>query len=317
MTQFRVIDGKTRPMGEGGISSSIIGAPSRETYTGAIPKAAPLGATGGIFSPKHNLNRLLSAASNAKVKAKEQVEEGISAQKAKDSSYIIEETESLRKARLEEQKDRLARLETAKKNATKDEKKEIDQTLKQEEDIHWKTQNFSVGNSIEALKFQAALKGDRDAAAILEAIAKHDWNKARKLSQKRDEKINRAFALKSKLESEEGQNILRSIGFRQNPQGQFIPTDKTPAIATEYDVALTPEELTYLQNTPVAPPPKISPQEVNMLSESEEGRRRLREWGYAKPTSGTYLEAGNVKEAKPEGVFVSTIGATGNILRNK
>ncbi len=294
MVSFRVIDGITRPMGSG-VSSSITGAPS---ISGAVlPKGyrppRREGQSGGIFSPQYSTFRLLEKAASARQQARDKVEEARSAQKAQDLKYTLEQSGNLKKERLDENRKIEEEIERRKRGLAsmkavgamernERELKMIQETEKQIEDVNWKMKNFSPGSSIEALKYQAALKGDRDAMEILKAIGNNDWGKAKKLVERRDQKLNEAFAQKSRLESEEGKKILNSLGFTTNAQGQYIPTSRTSKIANEeYDEAISEAELAEMKKNPIAVAPNLTAREINILSESEEGRRRLREWGFA------------------------------------
>ncbi len=296
MVTFRVINNVTRPFGSSGVSSSSIGAPIRtSTSSGATPRTfgGRSESSGGIFSAKHAVNRLLTKANEAQQQARSEMKEAKASRKSQDTNIVEEETEILRKQRSQEQqknirslKERMAQVGIGK---TKEEKKrkeemrkEIQEVLNNEENLRWKTENFNIsGSTVNALRLQAALKGDKEAQEILLAIGRHDWKKANKLIEQRDNKLNNVFSEKSKEESEKTSSLLEKAGYVLNADGQYVPTDKTPEIASGFDVPISEEQNQVLKENPVQVPPKISATEAAILSQSVGGRERLREWGYA------------------------------------
>lgn len=295
MVTFRVIGNKVRPFGKDGVSSSI-GAPTRTTERGATPQTfgGVTTSSGGIFSARHAVNRLLNKANEANLQARASVKEAGAARKQQDDEIVREETEALRKIRSDQQKqnikslqERIKEIGTGKSKEEKkrkdEQKKLVEETLEKEKDLNWKTENFNIGGeTINALKFQSALKGDKEAQEILNAIAKRDWKKANKLAENRQNKLNEAFAERSRIESEKTQELLGKAGYVPNTQGQFIATDRTPEIASEeFDIPITKEENEILKQNPIQPPPKITATEVAILANTRGGKERLREWGYA------------------------------------
>jgi len=294
MVTFRVINNVTRPFGSSGVSSSSIGAPIRTSTSGATPRTfgGRFESSGGIFSAKHAVNRLLTKANEAQQQARSEIKEAQASRKSQDTNIVEEETETLRKQRSGEQqqnirslRDRLAQVGIGK---TKEEKKrkeemrkEILEVLNNEENRKWKTENFNIsGSTVSALRLQAALKGDKEAQEILLAIGAHDWKKANKLIEEKDRKLNNIFSAKSREESEKTTQLLEKAGYVLNADGKYVPTNKTPEIATdEFDIP--EQEAEALKETVVQAPPKISATEAAILSQSVGGRERLREWGYA------------------------------------
>jgi len=296
MVTFRVINNVTRPFGSSGVSSSSIGAPIRTSESGATPRTfgGRSDSSGGIFSAKHAVNRLLTKANEAQQQARSEIKEAKASRKSQDTNIVEEETETLRKQRSQEQqknirslRDRIAQVGIGK---TKEEKKrkeemrkEIQEVLNNEENLRWKTENFNIsGSTVNALRLQAALKGDKEAQEILLAIGRHDWKKANKLIEERDNKLNNVFSQKSKEESEKTTSLLEKAGYVLNSDGQYVPTNKTPEIASDkFDIPISQEENQVLKENPVQAPPVVNATEVAILSQSVGGRERLREWGYA------------------------------------
>jgi len=296
MVTFRVINNVTRPFGSSGVSSSSIGAPIRSSASGATPRTfgGKFESSGGIFSAKHAVNRLLTKANEAQQQARSEMKEAQASRKSQDTNMVEEETETLRKQRSEEQqknirslKERIAQVGIGKTKEDKKRKeemrKEIQEVLNNEENLRWKTENFNIsGSTVNALRLQAALKGDKEAQEILLAIGKHDWKKANKLIEQRDNKLNNVFSQKSKEESEKTTSLLEKAGYVLNSDGQYVPSNKTPEIASDkFDIPISQEENQVLKENPVQAPPVVNATEVAILSQSVGGRERLREWGYA------------------------------------
>lgn len=296
MVTFRVINNVTRPFGSSGVSSSSIGAPIRSSASGATPRTfgGKFESSGGIFSAKHAVNRLLTKANEVQQQARSEIKEASASRKSQDTGIVEEETETLRKQRSEEQqknirslRERLAQVGIGKTNEEKKRKeemrKEIQEVLNKEENLRWKTENFNIsGSTVNALRLQAALKGDREAQEILLAIGRHDWKKANKLIEERDRKLNSVYSEKSIEESEKTSSLLEKAGYVLNADGQYVPTNKTPEIASEkFDIPISEEQNQVLKENPVQVPPKLNGTEVAILSQSKGGRQRLKEWGYA------------------------------------
>jgi len=296
MVTFRVINNVTRPFGSSGVSSSSIGAPIRSSASGATPRTfgGKFESSGGIFSAKHAVNRLLTKANEVQQQARSEIKEASASRKSQDTGIVEEETETLRKQRSEEQqknirslRDRLAQVGIGKTNEEKKRKeemrKEIQEVLNKEENLRWKTENFNIsGSTVNALRLQAALKGDKEAQEILLAIGRHDWKKANKLIDERDRKLNSVYSEKSREESEKTSSLLEKAGYVLNADGQYVPTNKTPEIASEkFDIPISEEQNQVLKENPVQVPPKLNGTEVAILSQSKGGRQRLKEWGYA------------------------------------
>ncbi|GEM_PF-4098345 len=295
MVTFRVIDNKIRPMGSG-VSSSSIGAPSRSTITGALPKtSAPL--SGGIIGEKHAINRLLEGAKKKKDEAIQSIRETKASERARDNDVVVEEVEIERKEVSEQQqgninilKEKLKEIAIGKTKKQKEKnlekKKSINDTLDKIIDNKWKVDNFNISNPEMALVLEAKFGGSKEAMKILRLISEGDYKKAKKLLEEKNERFNEAFAEKSKQDSNEAKEVLKDVGFTINTRGLYIPTEKTKEIATtEFNIPdLDAEEIAETQ---VSVPPKLSPTEVAILSKTELGRKKLREWGFAKPVGAT------------------------------
>jgi len=294
MVTFRVVNNIVRPFGSSGVSSTSIGAPIRTSTSGATPRTfgGRFESSGGIFSAKHAVNRLLTKANEAQQQARSEIKEANASRRSQDTNIVEEETETLRKQRSGEQQkniktlqERLAQIGIGK---TKEEKKrkeemrkEIQEVLSDLENVKYKTDNFNIsGDIVNALRLRAALKGDKEAQEILLAIGRHDWKKANKLIEQKDKKLNNVFSEKSKEESEKTSALLEKAGYVLNADGQYVATTKTPEIATgEFDIP--EQEAEVLKETVVQAPPKITPTDVAILSRTDGGRERLKEWGYA------------------------------------
>lgn len=296
VTVFRMIEGKIRPMGSSptGISISSIGTPARTSFTGATPKT--IKGSGSPFSPQHALNRLFEASKKAKELAETSQAETKGSQNARDQVQFdesnISEAEMLRKERAKEQsgnintlrdkiKDIAVGRSKKQKEKNKEQKQEIKEVLKDVEENKWQVDNFNIGSSIQALKFQVALKGDRDAQKIIDALTNNEYKKAKKLLEERKKKLNNVFAEKSRIESEEAEEVLSDSGLVKNVRGEYIPTEETPEIVSE-KLDIPVEEAEIIKEVVVQAPPKLSPTEVGVLSSTEAGREQLRKWGYAK-----------------------------------
>lgn len=293
MVTFRVIDKKIRPMGSG-VSSSSIGAPSRLSIIGALPKtSAP--SSGGIFGERHAINRLLDEAKKKKDFFKESIREKKSSEQARDEGITIEKVEIERKDLSKQQqgnintlKEKLKDVVIGKTKKQKEKnletKKAINDALENVEDNKWKVDNFNIANPDQALLFQAKFGTDKASKRISQLLAQGNYAGAEKVMNERKQRLNEAFAEKSKQESNAAKEVLKDVGFVANTVGVYIPTEKTKEIATEeFDIPdLDTEEIAQTQ---VSIPPKLSPTEVAILSRSEVGRAKLKEWGFAKPVN--------------------------------
>ncbi len=299
MVTFRVINNKVRPMGDVGVSStSLLGTPARtptvpQSQVGVLPKTSTARGSGGIFSVTHQINRLLDSANKKKDEAKSEIKESQAAKSAKDSRVENVIAETSRNERLDQQsgniktlKDKLIDLNKArtKKQKEKNEEKKIqvEEVLKKQEDLKWKTESYNLkGDSINALRFQAAVKGDRDAQRIIEAIGRDDLKLAERLIDERSKKFDRAIAEKSKEDNRQTTEALEKLRFVPNNEGQWIPSDRTPEVVSGLNINYTEEQNEVLKQTPIQAPPKISATEVAILAQTDGGKARLREWGLA------------------------------------
>jgi len=289
-------DGQVFPTGKGGISSSVIGAPSRSGTVRAVPLDFPgqksREAGGGIFSPKHARDRILNSAAEAVDRFKREKEDLKAGKKARDFSIATEEAEPIRKEEVKERTSEIKQLREiisdlkvgrTKKQKDKNEefKKDLSDTIQVAENERKLIQDMNWASTQTALKFAAQAQGDKEAQKILEAISKNDFKKAKKLAEERAKKTASVAAENSRIASMEGQEILTLAGLTQNAQGQYIPTSETPEIAMEnLGLDITPQEIQALLQTPVQAPPKIDPQEVLLLGQSAEGTAKLKQWGY-------------------------------------
>ena len=131
MVTFRVVNNIVRPFGSSGVSSTSIGAPIRTSTSGATPRTfgGRFESSGGIFSAKHAVNRLLTKANEAQQQARAEMKEAGASRRSQDTKIVEEETETLRKQRSGEQQkiiktlqERLAQIGIGK---TKEEKKRL------------------------------------------------------------------------------------------------------------------------------------------------------------------------------------------------
>jgi len=295
MVTFRVFEGKVRPFGSKGVSSNIIGAPTRTSEVGAKPQTFGGVTTGsaGLFSAKHAVNKLLENANKVVQQSRAEIKEAQASRKSQDVNIVEEETETLRRQRTDQQQENIKtlreRLSKIGIGKTKEEKKrkdamrkEAEEVLKKEENLNWKTENFNIsGNTVNALRLQAALKGDKEAQEILLAIGRHDWKKANKLIDEKDRKVNKAYSDTSREDSERTSKLLEKAKYVLNADGQYVPTDETPEIATEqFDIPV--QEAEVLKETVVQAPPRLNGIEIAILSQTPGGRTRLKQWGLAK-----------------------------------
>jgi hypothetical protein len=299
MVTFRVINNKVRPMGDVGVSStSLLGTPARtptvpQAQVGVLPKTSggvSLG-SGGIFGITHQVNRLLESANKKKEEAKSEIKEAQASKSARDSRVENEIAETSRNERLDQQsgniktlKDKLTELNKARtkkqKEKNEEKKQQVEEVLKKQEVLKWKTENYNLkGDSINALRFQAAVKGDRDAQRIIQAISRDDLKLAEKLIDERSKKFDRAIAEKSKEDNFETTEALKTLRFTPNNEGQWTPTDRTPEVASGLDIPITHQQNEVLKETPIQAPPKISATEVAILAQTDGGKERLRQWG--------------------------------------
>lgn len=294
MVTFRVIDKKIRPMGSG-ISSSSIGAPSRLSITGALPKTSA--SSGGIFGERHAVNRLLEKAKEKKDFFKESMREEKSSKQATDEGITIEKVEIGRKDLSKEQqgnintlKEKLKDVVVGKTKKQKEKnlekKKAINDALENVEDNKWKVDNFNIANPSQALLFQAKFGTDNASKRISKLLAEGKYEQAEKVMNERKQRLNEAFAEKSKQESNDAKEVLKDVGFVANTQGLYIPTEKTKEIATE-DFNIPDLDTEEIAQTQVSVPPQLSPTEVAILSRTPLGRAKLKEWGFAKPVGAT------------------------------
>jgi len=294
MVIFRVFEGKVRPFGSKGVSSSILGTPIRTSEVGAEPQTFGGVSTGSasLFSAKHAVNKLLENANKVVQQSRAEIKEAQASRKSKDVNIVEEETETLRRQATDQQQDnintieeRLAKIGIGKtkeeKKRKEQQKKEIQEVLKKQQTGLWETENFNIsGSTVNALRLQVALKGDKEAQEILLAIGRHDWKKANKLIEEKNKRVENVFAAKSKEDSEKTAELLKKAKYVLNADGQYVATDETPEIATE-EFDIPEEEAEILKETKVQAPPKIGALEVAILAQTSGGRARLKQWGWA------------------------------------
>lgn len=291
MVTFRVIDKKVRPMGSGGIASSSIGAPSRVSITGALPKTSG----GGLFSPEAILDRTLSFAISKKDQARDAIREEQGSRGAIKEQVTKEGAEIGRKELSETAGETISIIEgklsgipkgRTKKQKEKyaDQTEEIEKTLEEVKSNKWLVDNYNINNSVRALKFKRDFLGDKDAARILLAIQANDWKKAKRLDDEYSKKITTAYSQQSKEDSKEASKKLVDVGYRLNVRGVYIPTKKTIQIAEDENFDIPSDEVDEVINSSqVATPPTLNPAEIKFLSLTPAGRQKLKEWGIAKP----------------------------------
>lgn len=294
-------DGQVFPTGRdainSGISSTSIGAPSR---TGTV-KATPLDFPGqkskdvgsGIFSAKHTRDRFINAANRAVSSFTREREDLKAGKKAKDFSFATEEAEPIRK---EEVKDRASEIKKLiqigkefkagrtkkQKEQNEQDKQDLSDTIQVAENERKLIQDMNWGSTQAALKFAAQGQGDKEAQKILELIGRNDFKKAKKLAEERARRTAKVVAENSRLASAQAQEIYTLAGLTQNAEGQYIPTSETPEIAREnLGLNITAEELAQLQQAePIQAPPKIDADDVLLLSQTDGGTEKLKQWGY-------------------------------------
>ncbi len=290
MVTFRVIDKKIRPMNSG-VSSSSIGAPSRLSITGALPKTS----SGGMFSPEAILDRTLSFAKSKKDQARDVIREERGSRGAVVEQVNKEEAEIARKELSETTGKTINtivnKIKEIPKGRTKKQKEkfttqteEIEKTLEDVRSNKWLVDNFNISSSVQALKFKRDFLGDKDAARILQAIQANDWQKAKRLDDEYSKKITNVYSEKSKEDSKEASKKLVDVGYRLNVRGVYVPTEKTIQIAEDENFDVPSDEVDeVIRSNRVVTPPRLSPSEIKVLSRFPEGRKKLKEWGIAKP----------------------------------
>jgi len=294
-------DGQVFPTGRdaisSGISSTSIGAPSR---TGTV-KATPLEFPGqkskdvgsGIFSAKHIEDRLVNTAKETINRFRKEREDLKAGKKAKDFSFATEEAEPIRKEELKERTSEIKQLRDiikevsigrSKKQKEKNEedRNDISETIQVAENERKLIEDMNWASTQSALKFARDNQGDKEAKKILEAISRNDFKKAKKLAEERARRTAKVVAENSRLASAQAQEIYTLAGLTQNAEGQYIPTSETPEIAREnLGLKFTAEELAQLQQAePIQAPPKIDADDVLLLSQTDGGTEKLKQWGY-------------------------------------
>lgn len=302
-------DGQAFPV-SGVSSTSIIGAPvskslaekgdvlstsvGTQTRSQLIPLDFEKQQPAKAGTDKFLQQRYLIAAKNKVDEFRQKQKEVEGHKKAKDFATSTEIAEPIRKAEVKERTSEINQLRDAlkdlpigrgkkQKENNQDFKDDLEFTIKQAENDKLLIERMNWANSEQALKFAAVAKGDKIAQQILEAIRKEDFKKARKLAEERARRDAKVVAENSRIASREAQEILTIAGLQQNAEGQYVPTDETPEIASEnLGIDLTPEELLQLGQTQIQAPPKLDPDEVLILAGSDEGERKLKQWGYIK-----------------------------------
>ena len=161
MVTFRIIDKKVRPMGSG-VASSSIGAPSRVSITGALPKTS---SGGGLFSPSAIAARGLNFAIRKKDEAKDAIREEQGSRGAVVEQVTKEEAEITRKELSETTgktidiiKDKLKEIPKGRTKKQKekfaDQSEEIEKVLQESESNKWLIDNYNISSRIQALKFK-------------------------------------------------------------------------------------------------------------------------------------------------------------------
>ncbi len=292
MVTFRIIDKKVRPMGSG-VASSSIGAPSRVSITGALPKTS---SGGGLFSPSAIAARGLNFAIRKKDEAKDAIREEQGSRGAVVEQVTKEEAEITRKELSETTgktidiiKDKLKEIPKGRTKKQKekfaDQSEEIEKVLQESESNKWLIDNYNISSRIQALKFKRDFRGDKDAARILQAIQANDWNKAKRLDAEYSKKITSGYSEKSKEESNEGKKVLLNFGYVRGgiDDPDLVPTKKTIRITEDENSDIPSEEVEEaVSSTQISVTPKLTPAEIKLLSRTSTGRKRLKEWGLAK-----------------------------------